>query len=199
MAPKPEPIFFTTPAEFRAWLEEHHDSEDELRVGMWKKSSGEQGLSWEEVVDEVLCFGWIDGRLNRIDDRSHMIRVTPRRSRSIWSNRNVERVKALEAEGRMTDAGRRAFALRSEERTGVYSAERQKEAKLEPAQEKRFRANRKAWEFFESQAPSYRRTALHLVVSAKKPETRERRLDRLIADSAAGQRLKELRPTPRKG
>ena len=188
-----EPIFFTTGAEFRAWMEENHDSADEVRVGIYKKATGLPSITWEEIVDEALCFGWIDGKVNRIDDRRHMIRVTPRRPRSIWSNRNVERVAALEAEGRMTEAGRKAFALRSEERTGVYSSEQVRAAKLEPEQEKRFRANEAAWEFFQSQPPGYRRTAIFLVTSAKRPETRERRLERLIEDSAAGRRLKELR------
>jgi uncharacterized protein YdeI (YjbR/CyaY-like superfamily) len=190
----PKPVFFETPEELRAWLEENHDSADELRLGIWKKKTGLPTLSWEDIVDEVLCFGWIDGKLNRIDDRSHMIRITPRRPRSIWSNRNVARVEALEAEGRMREPGRKAFALRTEERTGVYSSERVNAASLEPEQEKRFRANAAAWEFFGSQPPGYRRTATHFVVSAKKPETRERRLDRLIADSEAGLRIKELRP-----
>jgi uncharacterized protein YdeI (YjbR/CyaY-like superfamily) len=190
----PEPIFFKDGAEFRAWLEKNHDSAEEVRVGMYKKATGLPTITWEEIVDEALCFGWIDGRVNRIDDRSHMIRVTPRRPRSIWSNRNVERVAVLEAEGRMTDAGREAFGKRTEERTGVYSSERVAEAKLEPDQEKRFRANSKAWEFFQSQPPGYRRTAVHLVTSAKRPETRERRLGRLIEDSEAGLRIKELRP-----
>ena len=187
------PIFFASAEEFRAWLAENHDSAGEVRVGVYKKATGLPSISWEEIVDEALCFGWIDGKVNRIDERSHMIRVTPRRPRSIWSNRNVGRVAALEAEGRMTDAGRRAFAQRTEERTGVYSSERVREAELEPSQEKRFRANTQAWEFFQAQPPGYRRTAIHLVTSAKRPETRERRLERLIEDSAAGLRLKELR------
>jgi uncharacterized protein YdeI (YjbR/CyaY-like superfamily) len=193
MAPTSEPIFFSGPAEFRAWLEEHHRDRDEVQVGFWKKATGRQGLSWAQAVDEALCFGWIDGRRNGIDGERHTMRFTPRHPGSIWSKRNVGRVEALEAEGRMTAAGREAFAARREDRTGVYSAEREEEAKLEPEQEARFRANAKAWEFFSSQPPGYRRTALHLVVSAKRPETRERRLERLIADSAAGLRLKELR------
>ena len=193
MPDTPEPIFFATGEELRAWLSENHDSADEIRVGIYKKATGLPSITWEELVDEALCFGWIDGKRNRIDDRSHMIRVTPRRPRSIWSNRNVKRVAALEAEGRMTDAGRRAFAQRTEDRTGVYSSERIREARLEPDQEERFRADARAWEFFLSQPPGYRRTAIHLVTSAKRPETRERRLTRLIEDSAAGLRLKELR------
>ena len=193
MPPTSEPIFFSGPAEFRAWLERHHADRDELQVGFWKKATGKQVLSWAQAVDEALCFGWIDGRGNRIDDERHTVRFTPRRKGSVWSKRNIARVEALEAEGRMTAAGRAAFAAREEARSGVYSFERDEEAKLEPEQERRFRANSAAWEFFSSQPPGYRRTAIHLVVSAKRPETRERRLDRLIADSAAGLRIKELR------
>jgi uncharacterized protein YdeI (YjbR/CyaY-like superfamily) len=193
------PTFFATPAEFRDWLEQHHADEDELYVGFYKKATGKPGMTWAESVDEALCFGWIDGRRNGIDEESSMIRFTPRRKRSIWSKRNVERMAALDAEGRVRPAGRKAFEARSEDRSGVYSFERGEDAKLEPAQEKRFRADADAWEFFQAQPPGYRRTALHLVVSAKRPETRERRLDQLIADSAAGRRLKQLTRPARKG
>ena len=193
MPPTPEPIFFAGPAEFRAWLERHHADRDELQVGFWKKATGKQGLSWAQAVDEALCFGWIDGRGTRIDEERHTVRFTPRRRGSVWSKRNISRIEALEAAGRMTAAGRAAFAAREEARSGLYSFERDEEAKLEPEQERRFRADSAAWQFFSSQPPGYRRTALHLVVSAKRPETRERRLDRLIADSAAGLRIKELR------
>jgi uncharacterized protein YdeI (YjbR/CyaY-like superfamily) len=191
--PTLEPIFFAGPEEFREWLARHGADRDEIQVGFWKKATGRQGLSWAQAVDEALCFGWIDGRINRIDDERHTIRFTPRRSGSVWSNRNIARVEALEAEGRMTEAGRAAFAARDDARSGVYSFERDDEARLAPEQEERFRADAKAWEFFASQPPGYRRTAIHLVVSAKRPETRARRLDRLIADSAAGLRIKELR------
>ena len=123
-----------------------------------------------------------------------MIRFTPRRKRSNWSQRNLDRVEVLEAEGRMSAAGRAAFEARDPARSGnVYSFEQGEEGKLEPGQEQRFRANAAAWEFFQAQPPGYRRTAIHLVVSAKRAETRERRLDRLISDSEAGLRLKELR------
>ncbi|HEX6116151.1 MAG TPA: YdeI/OmpD-associated family protein [Solirubrobacterales bacterium] len=191
--PEPKPTFFSDPAGFRAWLAERHASEDELYVGFYKKATGKQGLSWADAVDEALCFGWIDGRRNRIDDERHMVRFTPRRKGSNWSRRNIARVQALEAEGRMRPAGRAAYEAREADRSGVYSFERGEDARLEPEQERRFRADAAAWEFFESQPPGYRRTAIHLVTSAKRPETRERRLDRLIADSAAGLRIKELR------
>jgi uncharacterized protein YdeI (YjbR/CyaY-like superfamily) len=188
-----DPIFFSGPEELRAWLEAHGGDRDELYVGFWKKATGKQVLSWAQAVDEALCFGWIDGRANRIDDERHMVRFTPRRKGSNWSKRNIDRVAALEAEGRMRAAGRAAFEGREEAKSGVYSFEQRDEARLEPEQEERFRANAAAWEFFSSQPPGYRRTATWFVVSAKRPETRERRLGRLIADSAAGLRIKELR------
>lgn len=188
-----EPVFFTTPAELRAWLAEHHASADELIVGMWKKHTGRPTITWEELVDEVLCFGWIDGQGRKIDDDRRQIRITPRRKGSIWSARNVARVEALRAEGRMTAAGEAAFAVRTADRTGVYSHERAAEAALTPAQEAEFRAHPDAYAWFTAQAPSYRRTALHLVVSAKREETRARRLAELIECSARGERIKQLR------
>lgn len=145
-------------------------------------------------MDEVLCFGWIDGQGRKIDDDRRQIRITPRRKGSIWSARNVARVEALRSEGRMTPAGEAAFAARRTDRTGVYSHERAEEARLTPEQEAQFRANEAAWAWFTTTAPpSYRRTALHLVVSAKREETRARRLAELIECSARGERIKQLR------
>jgi uncharacterized protein YdeI (YjbR/CyaY-like superfamily) len=188
-----EPIYFETEEELRAWLEANHATESELIVGMWKKHTGRASVHWPEVRDAALCFGWIDGIARRIDDERHQQRITPRKDGSIWSKVNVERFDALEAEGRMTDAGRAAFAKRREDRTGVYSHERDEEPELPAGFEARLRANAKAAAFFDAQPPGYRRTAIHLVISAKREETRERRLEQLIADSAAGLRIKQLR------
>jgi uncharacterized protein YdeI (YjbR/CyaY-like superfamily) len=193
-----QPIFFASPQEFYDWLDENHQTESEVYVGYWKKHTGKPSLTWSQAVDQALCFGWIDGRLNRIDDESHMQRFTPRKVGSNWSKINIQKVKDLTEVGLMRPVGVAAFERRRADRTGVYSFERDGEAKLEPEQEQRFKANARAWEFFQAQAPSYRRTAIHLVVSAKRPETRERRLNQLIEDSAAGRRLKQLTPTPRK-
>jgi uncharacterized protein YdeI (YjbR/CyaY-like superfamily) len=146
-----------------------------------------------ELRDEALCFGWIDGIGHRIDDERHQVRITPRKPGSNWSNVNVGRFAELEAEGRMTDAGRAAFAERREDRTGVYSFESREAVELSPADEARLRENAAAAEFFDAQPPGYRRSAIHHVVSAKREGTRERRLEQLIADSAAGLRLKHLR------
>ena len=193
-----EPIFFETPAEFRAWLEEHHADEAELLVGFHKKGSGRPSMTWPESVDQALCFGWIDGVRRGIDEHSYTIRFTPRKTRSTWSVVNVKRAKELIEEGLMRSAGLAAFERRSEDRSGIYAYEQREEAKLDPAAEKEFRANQKAWAFFSDQAPSYRRTATHWVIRAKKEETRRRRLKALIEDSAAGRTLRHLtRPAKR--
>jgi len=188
-----EPIYFETEAELRAWLEANHATASELIVGMWKTKTGVASVHWPELRDQALCFGWIDGINRRIDEERHQQRITPRKPGSIWSRINVERFQALEAEGQMTDAGRAAFAQRREDRTGVYSHENREAAVLPPSYEARLRANAKAAEFFDAQPPGYRKTAIHLVISAKREETRERRLEQLIADSAAGLRIKQLR------
>lgn len=185
-----EPTFFATPDALRAWLEEHHDCEDELLVGFHKKGSGWPSITWPESVDQALCFGWIDGVRRRIDDASYTIRFTPRKARSTWSAVNVKRAGELIELGLMQPAGLAAFERRGDDRTAIHSYEQRRSAELEPDHERRFRADARAWSWFEAQAPSYRRAATHWVVSAKKPETRERRLDRLIADSAEG------RPVP---
>jgi uncharacterized protein YdeI (YjbR/CyaY-like superfamily) len=187
-----KPRFFATPGDFRAWLEAHHDAETELLVGFHKKGSGRESITWPESVDEALCFGWIDGMRRSLSGTAYVIRFTPRKTTSTWSAVNVARVTELTKAGRMRPAGLRAFAARRADRTGVYSFERNKAAKLPEEQEKRLRANRRASAFFDAQPPWYRRTAIHWVISAKRPETREWRLSRLIADSAAGRRIKPL-------
>ena len=187
----PKPIFFESPQQFYDWLEEHHETETEVYVGYYKKAANQPTLTWSEAVDQALCFGWIDGRLNRIDERRHMQRFTPRRPGSNWSRINVEKVAKLKKAGLMRPAGLAAFDRRSDDRTGVYSFER--ETELSPEYDARLRGNRAAAEYFDSRPPWYRRTAIHLVMSAKREETRLRRLERLIEDSAAGRDIKELR------
>jgi uncharacterized protein YdeI (YjbR/CyaY-like superfamily) len=183
-------IFFEAPADLRAWLEANHTTETELWVGSYRKSAGVAALTWPQIVDELLCFGWIDGVRYGLDEQRWAIRVTPRKKGSNWSAVNVRRVGELEQQGRMTDAGRRAFAARDTEREG-YSYERS-EMHLTPAFERRFHANGVAWAWFSGQAPSYQRTAVYWVMSAKREETRERRLETLIEDSAAGTFIKPL-------
>ena len=193
-----EPIYFDSPAEFGAWLERHHETETELWIGYWKKATGKPSLTWSQAVDEALCFGWIDGVLRGIDDQRHIQRFTPRKPASNWSAVNIAKVERLRAEGRMRPAGEAAFARRREDRSGVYSFEQSDEPRLEPAQEARFKADAAAWEYFIGRPPSYRRPALWWVISAKRPETRERRLATLIEDSAAGRPIKPLTPQKRK-
>lgn len=184
-----KPTFFPTPAAFRAWLAQHHERSTELLVGFHKVGTGTPSITWPESVDEALCFGWIDGVRKRIDDERYTIRFTPRKPRSTWSAVNVARVAELTREGRMQPAGLAAFARRAEERTAIYAHERTKDAELGPADERAFRANAAAWAFFQAQAPSYRRTVIHWVVSAKRDETRRRRLAKLIETSAQGRRM----------
>ena len=193
-----EPIFFRTPDELRAWFGEHHRTAAELWVGMWKKGSGETGVTWKEAVDEALCVGWIDSVMRRIDDRSRMQRFTPRRPRSRWSAVNVARVADLTAQGRMLPAGLAAFAARTAERTGTYTHEQQGELELAPEQEARLRADPAAAEFFDAQARWYRRAAIWWVISAVREDTRERRLGRLIEESSAGRTLPQFTRPPRR-
>jgi uncharacterized protein YdeI (YjbR/CyaY-like superfamily) len=188
-----KPKFFATPAEFREWLEEHHAEADELLVGFHKVGSGQPSMTWPESVDEALCFGWIDGVRKRLDDERYTIRFSPRKPRSNWSAVNVKRVAALTAEGRMRPAGIQAYEARAPERTGIYSYEQRHSAKLTPAQLRQFKANPAAWEYFQAQPRSYRTAATWWVVSAKKEETREKRLAQLIADSALGRSVPPMR------
>jgi uncharacterized protein YdeI (YjbR/CyaY-like superfamily) len=189
-----KPVFFADREAFRAWLEEHHATATELWMGMYKKGSGRPSITWPEAVDEALCFGWIDGVRQRIDDERYMNRFTPRRPNSNWSEVNVRRVQELTRKRRMRAAGLKAFRERREDRTATYSYEQRHQAKLDPAQERRFRSEKRAWDWFQTQPKGYRTTAVYWVMSAKRPETRERRLDTLIEDSAKGQRVPPLRP-----
>ena len=193
-----KPTFFATPAHFRRWLERNHDKADELLVGFWKKDSGKTSITWPESVDEALSFGWIDGVRRRIDDQSYSIRFTPRRRGSIWSAVNIKRAAELAALGRMAPAGLRAFEARDEKKSAIYSYEN-RPRELDPADEKHFRANKKAWEYWSAQPPSYRRVAIYWIMGAKKDETRARRLALLIDDSAHGRRLAQYTLEKRTG
>jgi uncharacterized protein YdeI (YjbR/CyaY-like superfamily) len=188
---EPKPIFFTSAQEFYDWLEEHHETETEVYVGFYKTHTGKRAMTWSESVDQALCFGWIDTRANSIDEDSYMQRFTPRRNGSNWSRINVEKVAKLQEAGLMRPAGLAAFEKRDRDKVGVYSFEN--DAQLAPDYEARLRANKAAADYFDSRPPWYRRTAIHLVMSAKREETRERRLEQLIEDSAAGRDIKQLR------
>jgi uncharacterized protein YdeI (YjbR/CyaY-like superfamily) len=189
-----EPIYFESAAEFRAWLEEHHATATEVWLGQWKKATGRQTVSWAEAVDEALCFGWIDGLLRRVDDERHMQRFTPRKPTSNWSAVNIANVERLRAEGRMHPAGEAAFARRRDDKTAVYSHEQRENPRLAPEEQAQLEADAAAWADFSGRSPSYRRQATWWVISAKRPETRARRLATLIADSAAGRPIKPLTP-----
>ena len=183
-----EPIFFATPDEMRAWLARHAATARELLVGFHKVGSKRPSITWPESVDEALCYGWIDGVRRRVDGMSYTIRFTPRREGSIWSAVNIGRVAALRAAGRMQPAGEAAFAACREDKSAIYAYEN-RPAELPTAFQAILRANPAAAAFFEAQPPSYRRTAVWQIVSAKQPATQRRRLEKLLAASAAGRRL----------
>lgn len=193
MVPTPtKPVFFASSAAFRTWLEEYHDQARELWVGFHKKSSGRPSLTWQESVDAVLCFGWIDGIRKSVNASSYTIRFTPRKPDSTWSAVNIRRVGELTKMGLMRPAGLKAFEKRQDDKSAIYSYEQRKTAKLSGVYEKQFRANKNALKFFQAQAPWYRRTASWWVISAKKEETRLKRLATLIEDSERGQRVGPL-------
>ena len=191
-APVPTEVrIFDNAAQLRAWLEEHHESVDELWVGLYKKGVPKTSLSYAEAVEEALCFGWIDGITRRVDDEVYTIRFTPRRKDSGWSAVNVGKVAELEAAGRMHPAGRQVFERRDRRKDASYSYERT--PRELPAQaQAQLRRDPGAWAYWQSCTPSYRRTATHWVLSAKREETRARRLATLVADCAAGRRVKPL-------
>jgi uncharacterized protein YdeI (YjbR/CyaY-like superfamily) len=181
-------VYFTTAAAFRTWLEKNHRKARALLVGFKKRGSGEPGMTWREAVDQALCFGWIDGVRRRLSGSSYTVRFSPRKPESTWSAVNIARVAELEAEGSMRPAGRRAFARRSARKSRTYSYERSLAARLEPGLQRRLEADREAWTFFQAQAPSYRRKAIHWIMSAKQAATRLERLARLMVAFAAGRR-----------
>lgn len=186
------PIFFPTPADFRAWFEENHAHAKELWVGFYKKDTGLPSITWSESVDQALCFGWIDGLRKSIDEKSYKIRFTPRKPDSNWSKVNIEKVAELTRLGLMRPEGFKAFELRKEEKSGIYTYEQRHLAELDEAALAQFQANAKAWEYFQNQTKSYRVGAVHWVVSAKKEETRQSRLARLIEASENGRAVPPL-------
>jgi uncharacterized protein YdeI (YjbR/CyaY-like superfamily) len=188
MAPA-APRFFATAAAFGAWLKAHAAQERELLVGFHKVGSGRPSMTWPEAVDEALCVGWIDGVRKRVDEHTYTIRFTPRKPGSIWSAINIAKVQRLQAEGRMTEAGLQAFAQRTEARSVVYSYEQAEAAELSPDELRAFKRHKAAWAYFEACPPGYRHQMLYRVTSAKKAQTRQRRLDLLIAACSEGRRL----------
>jgi uncharacterized protein YdeI (YjbR/CyaY-like superfamily) len=182
-----EPVYFTSEAEFRQWLQDNHSSADELLVGFWKKASGKPSIDWPQARDQALCFGWIDGIRKSLGEDAYTIRFTPRRRGSIWSKVNGDRFEALKDAGLLTPAGQRAYD-ENKHRTGVYSYEKPL-ASLAADEEKLLRENREAWSDWEKRPPGYRKTVLGWIAAAKRPETRAKRLRELIKFSSIGKRL----------
>ncbi len=187
-----KPAFFKNQSAFREWLEKNHDKKDELLVGFYKKSSGKKSITWEESVDAALCFGWIDGIRKSIDDVSYTIRFTPRRNNSKWSTKNINRIQKLIELKQVQPAGLTVYKKRKAENSHTYSFE-QRVVKLNKEYESILRKNQKAWEYFNSQVPSYRKPAVHWVMSAKQETTRLKRLQMLISCSEAGEVIPPLR------
>ncbi len=190
-------VFFEAPAQLRAWFEANHESAAELWVGQHRKSSGRPSVTWAEVVDQCLCFGWIDGVRYSLGNESFAQRVTPRRRGSNWSAVNIKRFGELDKAGLAHPTGRAAFAAREDARSATYSYEN-RERGFDNEMEAAFRKDPAAWKFFEAQPPSYRKTAAFWVMSAKREETRKRRLESLIASSRAGERLAPFAPHSRR-
>lgn len=185
--------FFKSPADWRKWLETHHVKEQALWVGFHRRDSGKPSITWPQSVDAALCYGWIDGIRKNIDEVSYRIRFTPRKQRSTWSAVNIKRAQELSAEGLMRPAGLKAFQARQENRSGIYSYE-QRNPHLPALYERVVRKNRAAWEFFQGKSSSYRKAANWWVLSAKREETRLKRLNKLIEYSAQGQTIPQFTP-----
>ena len=195
--PKPENVtFFASAAELRSWFESNHETATELWVGYHRKRTGRPSITWQDMVDQELCFGWIDSVRYSLGDDSSAQRITPRRKGSIWSAVNIKRFLELEKLGLVHPTGRAAFEKRDEERSRVYSYENRSRG-FNEANEAAFRKYKTAWKFFEAQAPSYRKTAAFWLMSAKREETRQRRLESLIEHSKKGERIPPFQARPR--
>lgn len=186
-----KPFYFEKPSDFRKWLLNNHDKQTELLVGFFKVSSNKPSITWSESVDEAIRFGWIDGVRKSIDEERYCIRFTPRKSTSIWSAINIKKVEELTGKGLMHPSGVEAFKKRKEINSRIYSYEKEPEM-LRKDFEKIFKANKKALQFFQNMPPSYKRTAIHWEMSAKKEEIKHKRLEELIKDSEEGRRIKRL-------
>lgn len=197
MALEPHDVtHFATPEEFRVWLTEHHAQRDELWVGLWKKATGRPSITWPESVDQALCFGWIDGIRKKVDEEAYTIRFTPRREGSVWSRRNIERYALMQEAGLIEPSGKAAWKRRTEAKSSIYSYDQpKKQLSLSAEYRRRLEDNEAAWSDWQSRPPGYKRQVSHWIMSAKKEETRLRRLRKLIDDSAAARKVKPLRRT----
>lgn len=184
MKPKQlKPVFFAKQSDFRKWLQKNHKKKTELLVGFYKVGSGKPSMTWPQSVDEALCFGWIDAVRRTIDEDSYQIRFTQRRPNSTWSSVNIKKVEELSKKGLMQPAGLDVFKFRKESRSGIYSHEKA-ESRLNVDYEKKFKSNKKAWVYFQSLAPSYKKLSVHWVMDAKQDITQLKRLKQLIEDSS---------------
>lgn len=174
------PLYFKDQNEFREWLEKNHDKESEIIVGYYKVGTGRPSMTWSQSVDQALCFGWIDGIRRSVDEERYCIRFTPRKPASIWSNVNIKKVEELTASGLMKEPGLRVYDNRKDTKSGIYSFEKEA-SNFDDASERIFRANQVAWDFFVKQAPSYRKTKIYWVMSAKQEATRISRLNKLVS------------------
>lgn len=187
-----EPTFFTQ-LEFREWLEKNHDKVTEFWLGYYKVGTGKPSLTWSQSVDEALCFGWIDGLRKTVDKDSYKIRFTPRKPTSIWSAVNIRKMKELQELGLMKPSGLAAFAKRDEKKSAIYSFE-QEDLSFPKLLETQLKANKAAWDFYQKQAPSYKKSVIHWLTSAKQEATIKKRMGDLIEDSANGRKVKPFRP-----
>lgn len=179
------PLFFATSEDFRKWLKKNHKKETELIVGFYKVNSGKPSMTWSQSVDQALCFGWIDGVRNSIDKERYQIRFTPRKPGSIWSAVNIKKIETLTQQGLMMPAGIEIFQKRTENKSKVYSFEKDT-VDFSPKLEKQFKSNKPAWKYFQALAPSYQKTSKNWVMGAKQEITQLKRLNQLIEASAAG-------------
>lgn len=186
-----QPTFFSNSNDFRKWFEKNHERAKELLVGFYKVTSGRKSITWPESVDEAICFGWIDGVRKSIDSESYCIRFTPRKPGSIWSAINIKKVEELTKKGLMYPAGNMAFSKRQEKKSAIYSYEKEPET-LAPGFSKKFKANKDAWAFFQTMPPSYQRSCVHWIMTAKQEATKLKRLEELINDSAMERKIKRL-------
>src|SRR5215831_9957064 len=186
-------MFFQVSMAFRRWLEQHHAKSDAVWVGYYKKGSGKPSITWSESVDEALCYGWIDGVRQSIDDISYRIRFTPRKPGSIWSSVNIKRAQVLIEQGRMQPNGLKAYRAKKQNKSGIYSYE-QRSVDLEEPYKGLLKKNEAAWRFFQVQSASYGKAVNWWMISAKRQATRLKRLEKLIAASVQGQRLPEFGP-----
>ncbi|TRW27606.1 bacteriocin-protection protein [Flavobacterium zepuense] len=183
------PTFFKTQADFRQWLTHNHNKDKELLVGFYKTGTGKESITWPQSVDQALCFGWIDGVRKSIDAESYTIRFTPRKTNSMWSAINIDKMESLIALKLVKPEGLAAFEKRTENKSRIYSHEQKDVAKLPPDMEAEFKANTIAWDFFTTQAPSYQKVILHWITSAKQEKTRLQRFEKLIHASTEGKRI----------